>query len=503
MSRPKETADDSPVPTPPPSWVTAAIRAVPVGVFVTSPTGDCTFVNPRWCELTGLTPAAALGRGWMDALHRDDRERVVTAWFADPTGRVIESHVRVQRPDGAVRWVQCFAVPIFASGREQIGQVGILVDVTERREAELAYRALVENSSQGTVVFQDGRPVFVNRALGMLLGRPRKAMLASRVTEMMAIVHDADRERVRAKVAAFMDGHAAASRFVARIVRPDGAIRCLEAVMSRIEYRGRPALQVAYIDVTERRVIEERLQSMNSELEQRVRERTAQLEATVRELESFSYSVSHDLRAPLRAIDGFSQALHEDYAEQLDERAHEYLRRVRRAAQRMDDLIDNLLTLSRVMRSGFDRIPVDLSGLTTEIADELRRAHPDRVVAFHIAPDLHVTGDRALLRTALDNLLGNAWKFSGGRPEARIEVGAVAGAAPPTFYVRDNGAGFDMAYAEKLFQPFQRLHAPDEFEGSGVGLATVQRIIARHGGRVWGESKPGEGATFYFTLAPG
>jgi hypothetical protein len=318
----------------------------------------------------------------------------------------------------------------------------------------------------------------------------------------MMIVHDDDRERVRNSVAAFMDGHPAAARFTARIVRPDGAVRSLEAQMSHIEYRGRPALQIAYIDVTERRVLEERLHSLNSELERRVRERTTQLEATVRELESFSYSVSHDLRAPLRAIDGFCQALHEDYGGQLDERAHDYLGRVRRAAQRMGDLIDDLLRLSRVMRSGFDRVPVDLSGLATEIGEELRRAQPERVVALDIAPGLQVSGDRALLYTALDNLLANAWKFSAGCPQARIEVGAVAGAEPPTFYVRDNGAGFDMAYAEKLFQPFQRLHAPDEFEGSGIGLATVQRIISRHGGRVWAESRPGEGATFYFTLAP-
>jgi PAS domain S-box-containing protein len=484
------------------SWLIEVVNSAPVGVFVTSRTGDCTFVNPRWCELTGLAPEAALGRGWMDALHRDDRERVVTAWFADPAGRVVESHVRVQRPDESVRWVQCFPVPIYAPGRVQVGQVGLLIDVTERREAEMAYRTLLQGSLQGTVVFQDYRPVFVNRAMAEILGRSRKAMLASTSQEMMTIVHADDRERLRQTVMAFMAGPTSAARFEARIVRLDGAVRFLEAMISRIEYRGRPALQVASLDVTERRVIEERLQSLNSDLERRVSERTTQLEVTVRELESFSYSVSHDLRAPLRAIDGFCQALGEDYGDRLDARGLDYLARVRHAAHRMGDLIDDLLTLSRVMRSGFDRAPVDLSALVAEIADDLRRAHPRRAVQLQVAADLQATGDRALLRTALDNLLANAWKFTGERAEARVEVGALTGAAPPTFFVRDNGAGFDMAYGERLFQPFQRLHAPDAFEGSGIGLATVQRIISRHGGRIWAESRPDEGATFYFTLSP-
>ena len=239
---------------------------------------------------------------------------------------------------------------------------------------------------------------------------------------------------------------------------------------------------------------------LNAELEQRVRERTAQLEATNKELESFSYSVSHDLRAPLRSIDGFSQALLEDYGDRLDEEGQDYLRRVRLASQRMAQLIDDLLNLSRLTRAEMRREMVDLSALAREIAAELRRSQRQREATFVIAGGLVAEGDGRLLRIALENLLGNAWKFTAGRPHARIEFGATTDHDRPVYFVRDNGAGFDMAYADKLFGAFQRLHAVTEFEGTGIGVATVQRIIHRHGGRIWAEGAVDQGATFYFTL---
>jgi len=232
-----------------------------------------------------------------------------------------------------------------------------------------------------------------------------------------------------------------------------------------------------------------------------------ELEATNRELEAFSYSVSHDLRAPLRSIDGFSQILLEDYADELDEDGKDYLSRVRTASQRMGRLIDDLLGLSRVTRGTINRERVDLSALAEEVAEGLREARPERTVEFSAQQGLKVWGDPRLLRVALENLIGNAWKFTAKEPEARIEFGvdeklSVRGRVP-VYYVRDNGAGFEMAYADKLFGAFQRLHAADEFEGTGIGLATVQRIVHRHGGRIWAESEVGRGATFYFTLRPG
>ncbi len=241
-------------------------------------------------------------------------------------------------------------------------------------------------------------------------------------------------------------------------------------------------------------------QSLNMELEQRVAQRTAQLEAANKELESFSYSVSHDLRAPLRAIDGFSLALLEDYTAQLPPQGQDYLRRVRASAQRMAELIDDLLNLSRVTRAPFASQPLNLSELAESVFAELQRTQPERRITISVAPNLMVNGDPHLLRIMLENLLGNAWKFTSKQENARIEVGVLDQGASRIFYVRDNGAGFDMKYAGKLFGAFQRLHSLSEFPGTGIGLATVQRIIHRHGGNVWAEGRLNEGATFYFTL---
>jgi light-regulated signal transduction histidine kinase (bacteriophytochrome) len=233
-----------------------------------------------------------------------------------------------------------------------------------------------------------------------------------------------------------------------------------------------------------------------------VRERTRELELTVRELEAFSYSVSHDLRAPLRGIDGFSKILAEDYADKLDNEAARYLGRIRAGAQRMGAIIDDLLTLSRVTRGRLATQRVDLSAVAREVVEALREAEPERKVQVSIADDLVVEGDVQLLRLALENLLGNAWKFTRQEPLAQIAFDAKVAESGTVYRVRDNGVGFDMAHADKLFAAFQRLHDPDDFEGTGIGLATVRRIIERHGGRIWAEGAEGEGATFYFTLAP-
>jgi signal transduction histidine kinase len=244
----------------------------------------------------------------------------------------------------------------------------------------------------------------------------------------------------------------------------------------------------------------ERLQGYTDELEQRVAERTAELTAVNKELEAFAYSVSHDLRAPLRSIDGFSRALLEDYPDKLDATGRDYLRRVRAASQRMGDLIDDLLKLSRVTRGEIHYEKVNLSELAQEIIEDLRRQAPDRSVTFSVEPHLMDEGDRRLLEAAMRNLLSNAWKFTRKKACARIEFGYTIAEGERAYFVRDNGAGFDMAYADKLFSAFQRLHRHTEFPGTGIGLATVQRIIHRHGGRVWAEGEVGAGATFYFTL---
>jgi light-regulated signal transduction histidine kinase (bacteriophytochrome) len=247
----------------------------------------------------------------------------------------------------------------------------------------------------------------------------------------------------------------------------------------------------------------ERLESEINErkrAEEEIHRTNRELRAANKELEAFSYSVSHDLRTPLRSIDGFSQAVLEDYADKLDSTAQEHLQRVRRAAQRMAVLIDDMLNLSRVTRCELHRETLDLSAMAKMIAAELTEAEPGRCVEFVIENGLSAVGDPQLLRAAMENLLRNSWKYTSGHPTARIEFGRGGEKEKHSFFVRDDGAGFDPRYAERLFGAFQRLHTAKEFPGTGVGLATVQRIVHRHGGEIWAEGAVEKGATFYFTL---
>jgi signal transduction histidine kinase len=253
-------------------------------------------------------------------------------------------------------------------------------------------------------------------------------------------------------------------------------------------------------DIVKLEMAEAEITQLNLDLERRVSERTAQLEAVNRELESFSYSVSHDLRTPLRSIDGFSQALAEDYGQHLDETGHDYLNRVRRAAQRMGMLIDDLLRLARVTRVDMVCSQVDLSAMAHEVVTDLRGHKSYGAATFVIEPGLVAWGAAPLLRIVLENLIDNAWKYSSKVAAAQIEFGATQQDGRTVYFVRDNGAGFDMTYVDKLFGAFQRLHRADEFPGTGVGLATVQRIIHRHQGEVRAEGRIAEGAAFYFTL---
>jgi len=252
--------------------------------------------------------------------------------------------------------------------------------------------------------------------------------------------------------------------------------------------------------VIEHRQAEQKIQQLNEELEKRVIARTAQLESANKELEAFAYSVSHDLRAPLRSIDGFSKILLEDYADKLDEAGRENLQIVRNASQRMARLIDDILQLSRLNRTPLRLLPVDLSALAATVADDLRKLEPERRVNFQIEAGGIVLADGNQMRVVLENLIGNAWKFTGKHPDANIRFGRETREGTPVFFVRDNGVGFDMKYAPKLFGAFQRLHATSEFPGTGIGLASVQRIINRHGGKVWIEGQVDGGATAYFSL---
>ena len=276
-------------------------------------------------------------------------------------------------------------------------------------------------------------------------------------------------------------------------------------LQARVLVRGGPR-ELTELTVEFNRMVEKleqtetALQNSNARLEERVATRTAELAAVNKELEAFAYSVSHDLRAPLRLVDGFSHFLEEESGNALSPRGRRHLDSIRHEVRRMHEMIEGLLVLSRLGRARIEIGPVDLSRLAGEIAESLHEDTPERVVAVSIQQDLKANGDRRLLRLVLQNLIGNAWKFTRHQPNPRIEVGAEMKDGQKVIFVRDNGAGFDMAGVSRLFTPFQRLHTTGEFEGLGIGLATVQRIIERHGGHVWAEGKPGAGATVSFTL---
>ena len=273
-----------------------------------------------------------------------------------------------------------------------------------------------------------------------------------------------------------------------------------EALFHKLEHK----MAMLKREISERKRAEVEIERINAGLEARILERTCELSVANRELESFAYSVSHDLRAPLRRIDGWSHILLEDYGGSLDETARDYLRTIRAEAQHMAELIEAMLQLSRVIRGELSKGPVDMAQVARGLEKDLRQAEPERDVEFVVSGDLgSVYADSRLVRALLQNLLGNAWKFTGKIQRAHVELGITTREGQRAFYVRDDGAGFDTKYAGKLFQPFQRLHDSDEFPGLGVGLATARRIIQRHGGKIWAEGEAGKGATFYFTLEGG
>jgi PAS domain S-box-containing protein len=386
-------------------------------------------------------------------------------------------------------------VPLLVDGTRDINdrpradEAGRATDAKLRGVLELAPDAIV-------IVDGEGRIVLVNTQAQQLFRYAPEELVGQHVEMLLPIEL---RERHETHRTTFQQGpkrRPMGTGLELSARRKDGTTVPVEISLSPMQTEEGLLVISAIRDITDRREAEARIKALNEDLERRVSE----LAALNRELEAFSYSVSHDLRAPLRSIDGFSQALLEEYAGAIDEPGQDYLRRVRAATQRMGDLIDDLLNLSRVTRRELRYERVDLSEMARTIAGQLQRTDPARRVDFTIADGLVVRGDPHLLRVALENLLGNAWKFTTKQPAPRVEFGVRERDGQRVYFVRDNGVGFDMAYSGKLFGAFQRLHRNSEFPGTGIGLATVQRIVTRHGGRVWAEAEAGNGATFHFTL---
>ncbi|MBI4517070.1 MAG: PAS domain S-box protein [Deltaproteobacteria bacterium] len=478
------------------------------------------FTNRHAEQLFGYAPGELLGQPVEVLVPERLRQRHLglrTDYSTRPVARPLDSGLDLyaRRKDGSEFPADIMLGPVTIDGELLV--LTIVRDITERKEAEAArrrlderYRVLVENLSDAIFsVDLAGVVTYMSPAIARISDYRPEDIIGRPFADF---VHRDDLATVAGSFRRTLSGQVEPFEF--RVLTKQAAIRFVRT-SSRPQFEEDTVVGITgtLTDVTERKQAEDEIRRLNADLEWRVAERTAQLESANKELEAFSVSVSHDLRAPLRAIDGFSRILLEDYAGALAPEARHYLERVCAAAETMEQLIEALLGLARVTRDDIRLELTDLSALAHTVAMELHRSQTERQVEFVIAPGLVANADARLLRVVLENLLGNAWKYTSKQPNARIEFGRLpvtdcspqSPASSPDYelvsFVRDNGAGFDRRYADRLFAPFQRLHDRTEFEGTGIGLATVQRIIHRHGGRIWAEGAVGEGATFYFTLA--
>ncbi len=458
------------------------------------------FLNPAWQTVLGFSIEESLGRDFLEFTHPDDRTERHERFDSAMKGAAVSSPIliRLITNDGDTRWMESHVQIRRSNDGDITGTMGTLLDRTEQyqaeqelRDSERRYHMAVTATNDGVWDWdlETGHVYYSPRWEEMLGFQPGTAVPS--LESFDRTVHPEDREATMAEVHRYLHQKIPTYSREFRMIRLDGAvIWTLHQAQASFDDYGKPIRLIGTTtDITARR---------HTEME--LRRRTRELEAVNQELEAFSYSVSHDLRAPLRGIDGWSLALAEDYAERLDAPGQQIIDHMRHEAQRMDELIDGLLQLARTNRNAMNRQEVYLNGIIRRVTQHLQRASPERIVNLEVEPDLMVSGDAMLIESLVLNLLSNAWKFTKTVEWPNIEIGRQSTDRGDAIFVRDNGVGFDMAYADKLFTPFQRMHKPSEFPGAGIGLATVQRIVRRHGGEAWAHSEPNNGATFYFTL---
>lgn len=487
----------------------AIFHACPMGIDLVRLQDDRIIdVNEAFIRMLGYDRQELLGKTNSELgiyADPDDRDRLFEQFRQQ--GRVSGFETRLVRKTGEVGTFLLYVEPIELADERFI--IGLIADITGRKEAEEALRLSEERFQLAMRGANDGLWDWNLRTDELYLSPRWKSMLGYRQDELAPhletwklLVHPDDRQRTLALVGDLKAGRRDRLEVEFRMRHRQGRyLDILSRAFPATDETGQVVRLVGtHVDISDRKAAEAEIHALNAELEQRVAQRTAELVAANAELESFSSAVSHDLRAPLRAMSGFSQALLEDYGDRLEEGARAYLEQIIVGSRRMGELIDGLLTLSRTTRSRLQRGRVDLSAMAERLFGELSAADPDRQVQWQVEPGLTVLGDATMLEVVMNNLLANSWKYTSQREKAVIRVSVREEAGQRFFCVADNGAGFEAALAARLFEPFQRLHRQEEFPGIGIGLATAQRIIHRHGGVMLAEGRRNEGATFCFSL---